>query len=87
MDYWPAIAHDNAVTIGFAHAGALRALVPKEERSASSEFRVHGVMLTKAGRELFRVVPVLPEPTFTADLMAFVESQGFRVLPFGTAAT
>lgn len=86
MDYRPAIAHDNAVAIGFTHAGALRALVPKVERSASSEFRVHGVMLTKAGRELLRVVPVLPEPTFTADLMAFFESQGFRVLPVGTAA-
>lgn len=87
MDFRPAIAHNNAVAIGFTHAGTLRALVPKAERSASSEFRVHGVMLTKAGRELLHVVPVLSEPTYTADLIAFFGNQGFQVLPAGTAAT
>jgi hypothetical protein len=86
MDYRPAIATSNKVAIGFTHAGALHALVPKEERSASAEFRVHGVMLTKAGRELLRVVPVLPEPAYTADLVTFFEAQGFRVVPVGATA-
>jgi len=43
-------------------------------------------MLTKAGRELLRVVPILPEATYTSDLFAFFESQGFRVVPVSTTA-
>lgn len=86
MDYRPAIANDNKVAIGFTYAGALHAFVPKEPRPASAEFRVSGVMLTKAGRELLRVVPLVPEPEYTADMLAFFETQGFRVVPVGTAA-
>jgi hypothetical protein len=86
MDYRPAIANDNKVALGLTHAGALYGLVPKEERPASAEFRVHGVMLTKAGRELLRVVPALPEPAYTSDMVAFFEAQGFRMAPVRTTA-
>lgn len=84
MDYRPAIASDNKVKIGLTHAGSLYGLVPKQERPASADFRVHGVMLTKAGRELLRVVPVQPEPAYTTDMVAFFETQGFQIVPVST---
>lgn len=86
MNYRPAIASEGKVAIGFTYAESLYALVSKEERPAPADFRVHGVMLTKAGRELLRVVPILPEATYTSDLFAFFESQGFRVVPVSTTA-
>ncbi len=85
-NYSICIAKDNKVTVGFTYAGALYAFLPKESSPASAEFRVSGVSLTKAGQELSQVVPLLPEPEYTADMLAFFETQGFKVVPVGTTA-
>ena len=51
-------------------------LKPTKPRSDDKEYRVHGVSLTKAGRELARVVKCQPVPGYRQQLEAFVSSQG-----------
>jgi len=87
MDYRPAIAQNGAVSIGFTHAGQLYGLVPKQERPSSAEFKVHGVMLTKAGRELMKIVPIMPNEAYTKDLMAYFDKNGFTVAMARSPAT
>lgn len=87
MDYAPAIAHNGSVPLGFTYAGQMHALVPKDEGKAPSEFKIHGVMLTKAGRELMTVVPVVEDAEYSKDLRSFFDKSGFTVALVQAAAT
>ncbi len=50
------------------------------ERSKSEEFRVSGVALTRAGRELSRVADLEPVPKYAQALMKFFEKQKLRMV-------
>jgi hypothetical protein len=87
MDYRPAIAQGGKVSLGFMYAGRVYGLVPKEARENLPELRIHGVSLTKAGRELMTVVPFVGNEAYTNDLMAFFDAKGFSVAPVQGVAT
>lgn len=84
MDYRLVIASEDKVVIGLTHGNGLYALTPKEDWPMPTELKVYGVMLTKAGRELLRVVPLLPEPAYTTDMVAFFETKGLLMVPLHT---
>ena len=52
-------------------------LEPTASRETGAEYRVSGVSMTKAGRELLRVVRCQPIPGYGQELEAFFTSQGF----------
>ena len=54
-------------------------LEPTKGRKAGAEYQVSGVALTKAGRELSRVVECQPIPSYSEQLETFFKSQGFAM--------
>lgn len=85
MDYAMCIAHENRVTLSFTFEGKQYGLVPKAERSPGQEFRISGVALTKAGRELFPIVEIEPNQEYANALREFFDKQGFSVASVGNA--
>ena len=52
---------ENVARSGFIYQNALHVLVPSQERNSSTEFKLSGIALTQAGKELFRIV----DPPYT----------------------
>lgn len=87
MDYSSCIALDRKVSLGIGYAGKEYGLVASDPSSAPKQMKIHGVMLTKAGRELMRIVPKIQDTSFTKDLEAYFAKEGFILTPIGVAAT
>lgn len=54
-------------------------LVATEQRARSEEFKLHGVALTRAGRELARVVELESVPSYDKALKTYFESKGLTM--------
>ncbi len=65
--------------LGFKYRGLLWALVPDGERDQNEEFRVSGVALTNAGRELSRVVELEAVPEYDEALRGYFTKQGLTM--------
>ena len=87
MGYSFSIVKDNHLAIGFTHAGGVYGLVRKDGGQSSAELKIHGVALTKAARELMKVVPIVPDETYTSDLATYFDGLGFSMTPVRAAAT
>ena len=61
----------NQTALGFTYQGEHWGLAPDGEREHNQEFRVHGVSLTRTGRELAKVVELEPVPKYDAALGAY----------------
>ena len=68
------------VRVPFGFQGRYWVLVPTSERELGAEYRVSGVAMTKAGRELSRVVACHPMPDYHQKLRDFLASQGFEMI-------
>ena len=64
----------------FKFQGRYWVLRPLEERNAEQEFRLNGVALSAAGRELAMVVELGPEGTFARDLRQFFRARQLHML-------
>lgn len=71
---------DNPVPLPFQHQGKDWILFPTSERDNNSEFRLSGVMLSRIGCELFRIVDQDPMPDYTEDLKKYFASQKLQML-------
>ena len=84
-DYRPCIAVQKSgqpgweVTLGFTYGGQLWGLIPEGERDMSQEFKVSGVALTRAGRELSKVVEPELVPEYDKALRAYFAEKGLRM--------
>lgn len=88
MEYAACIARDGKVSLGIGYLDRHYGLVPTDpEATAPSQLRIHGVMLTKAGRELLRIVPRVENSRFTNDLIAYFKEKNFALTPIGGPAT
>lgn len=81
FDYRFAVANADNATIGFHHQSGLWGLIPKGEWESSSELRVHGVALSRAGRELSSVVDLVSADTYTTALGEYFDKRGFKMVP------
>ena len=63
----------QVVDVPFRFQGCLWGLVTINDRDPSTEVKVHGVALTRAGVELSAAVDVLPMESFTRELKGFFE--------------
>lgn len=69
MPYSPCIV-DDSMKIGavLKHQNKLYGLVPSEMENYDRELKLHGVALTKAGKELMDVIPLANTDVYTEDL-------------------
>ena len=65
--------------LGFNYQGQMWGLVPDGERDRSKEFKVSGVALTNAGRELSRVVELETVPMYDEALRSYFTKQGLKM--------
>ena len=80
-DYNLCIEHeDNPVLLPFQHQGKYWILSPTPERNNNSDLRLSGVMLSRVGRELFRIVDQDPMPAYTEDLKKFFAEQNLSMV-------
>ena len=80
-DYKLCLLNKNPpVTIPFRHQGRYWVLSPSPGRDNNQEFRVSGVALSRAGRELFPIVDQDPMNEYTQDLKKFFTGQNLQML-------
>ena len=72
--------HSVHVRIPFRFQNRYWALEPRGDRDYPTEFLIHGVVLTRAGQELSRVVNAVPNDQFARDLRRFVDRNDLRML-------
>ena len=71
---------DNPMPLPFQHQGKYWILSPTPERDNIPEFRLSGVMLSRVGRELFRIIDQDPMPEYTEDLKKYFAGQKLRMV-------
>ena len=81
MDYRGGIAFDNSVQAPIGYSGKLLALKPLAGWDKTREFRVHGVALSKVGRELQSIVDVIHLAAFDKRLSEYLRAQGLEFAP------
>ena len=71
---------NNPILLPFQYQGKYWILSPTLERDNNSEFRLSGVMLSRVGCELFRIVDQDPIPEYTAALKKYFVGQNLHML-------
>lgn len=80
MDYSPSFGSaEQPVVIPFTFGHEKWGLV-KTDGFQGNQLKIHGVALTRSGKELMRVVSVEAEPKFSADLSSWFEAQKVRMV-------
>ena len=69
----------NGSSIPFEYQGQTLILQPSSEKMKGKEYRVSGVTLTLAGRELYTIVKQRPVEVYTQELKDFFEEQGLQL--------
>ncbi len=83
MDFRTAVAHESRIMLPMTYQNAQWALVPKVAPPALQELKVHGVALSRSGKELLSIVDVEPNEPYTAALKNFFDQQGMTMTNFG----
>jgi Protein of unknown function (DUF2806) len=83
MDYRTAVVHENRIMLPLSYQGAKWALVPKVAPPTLQELRVHGVALSRSGKELLSIVDIEPNEPYTAALGNFFDQQGMSLAKLG----
>lgn len=82
FDYRMTIAdQNNQVPLGFQYQGSLWGLLAVNERPVSQAFQLHGVSLSRAGRELLSVVDIDSADDYTSALQEFFTQQNLKMIP------
>lgn len=79
-DYQSCVVNkSNQVDLPFLHQRRYWALLPSSERAENKEYRLSGVALSRAGRELFRIVDQDSMEEYTEALRKFFERQNLQM--------
>ena len=54
-------------------------LIPENQRSVSTEFKLHGVMMTESGKELLKIIDLESMEEFTRDLIDFFHTKNLQM--------
>ncbi len=68
----------------FLHRGKHWVLTPTSESARPSQFKIHGVALTRSGEELRRIVDLEPMDEYTQDLMKFFQHNNLQMTEVST---
>ena len=81
FDYKLCIMNESPpVVLPFLHQGRYWVLSPSPGRDKNQEFRLSGVALSRAGRELFPIVDQDPMEGYTQDLKKFFARQNLQMI-------
>ncbi len=86
MNYSACISNkSNEVRLSFTHQNIDWGLVPTEERTEGQSLNIHGVSLSRAGRELYQVIDYVPIVDYTNDLREFFLKQHLAMTPVSSS--
>ena len=87
VDLGCAILKNNSLAIPLTYQKQQYGLVPKVPTNEAVKFHVHGVGLSRTGKELLDVMDIEPNEAYTAALVTFFDSQGyeFKLINFSPA--
>ncbi len=71
---------NNQIVFPFQHQNRNYGLIPINERPKEQAFQLHGVALSKSGKELMKIVDIQPFENYTAALTAYFVRQGLQML-------
>ncbi len=81
-DYGSSVASkDNVVLLGFSYQNTYWGLLSEGDRKEGQELKLHGVGLSKAGRELLNIVETEPIENYTNDLANFFAKKKLKMIP------
>jgi hypothetical protein len=85
MDYRPAIARGNKVTVPFVFENKQFAFVPKVPGDWPLEkaFKIHGVGFSASGKELMGIVQIEEDEKYSAEFLKFIDGSGFDIAKVG----
>ena len=72
-------AGEQAVCFSLSYLGKHCILMPLSADKVGKKLRVHGVALTNSGRELFKIVGVVPIEKYSEELAQFFKKGGYRM--------
>jgi hypothetical protein len=79
IDLRAAVVTGTSIGVPLTYQNFTWGLFPQTEAAPPSELRVHGVQLSRSGKELLPVVEVLPDPAYTEALQAYFQGCGFAM--------
>jgi Protein of unknown function (DUF2806) len=79
MDYGICCIHENNLSPVFKFQNQLWGLRPTAPRQVGQELRLHGVGLTRSGKELMPIVDIATDERFFTELQAFFLAQGLTM--------
>lgn len=71
------------VQLPFSYQGHQWGLIPDEERDSDKDFKLSGVLFSKAGREIMRAVELEPVPQYDQALRDYFKQNGLRMQRIG----
>ncbi len=77
MNYGQAVPVNLTARVAFDYLNARYVLVSKAPITAMPEFNVHGVALSKTGKELATAIELIENNAYTTALRTFFDSQGY----------
>ncbi len=81
MDYRICIPNiENQVEFAFTYQGKLYILIPQGDRKDNSNFKLHGVALSKSGKELLNIIDILPSQNYTTALKEYFQTQNLKMV-------
>jgi uncharacterized protein (UPF0147 family) len=86
MGYGYCIAQGNVVQIPLVFEGKEYGLVSKASTQTTPDFRIHGVSLSRAGRELFPIVEIEPNKKYHEAFRTYLDNSGFTLETISDAA-
>ena len=79
-DCWGDYRNLVKVRIPFSFQGRNWVLLPTTERAIAQELKIHGVALTRSGRELSRIVDLAPMNEYTQALTKFFKEKNLQMI-------
>ena len=81
MDYRPAIARGNKVTVPFIFGNERFAFVPKapDDWPLEKAFQIYGVGLSASGKELMGIVQIEEDEKYSTEFLKFIDARGFDI--------
>lgn len=80
MNYNQSVANGNIVGLPFKYQNSDWGLLPVTPRPAGQELRLHGVSLSRSGKELLKIVDIDPNSAYTAKIQDFFSIQNMRMV-------
>lgn len=81
MGYGPCIAHDGSrVSASLLFNNKAYGLIPTDEEAYDKSLSLHGVALTKSGKELLSIIPINNSSAYEAALIEYFQSKHLRMV-------